>query len=234
MFRVRRVRVFKQARFLFMMKIFSLIGTKRANQQPVLIVSGLPRSGTSLMMMMLKEAGIELLTDHARKADEDNPKGYYELERVKKLKDGDTAWLEGASGKAVKVISALLPSLPNKYAYKVIFMRRDMAEILASQHKMLINRGEDPKKIDDEEIGASFEKHLAKTIEWLGNQPNFTTLFVNYNLLLTEPAPQVAKIGQFLGDDVDSDRMIAAIDLKLHRQKKEEIDEIRVDRINNN
>lgn len=202
-----------------MKKIFSFASRKRA-KQPVLIVSGLPRSGTSLMMMMLEAAGIEPLTDHERKADDDNPKGYYELERVKKMKDGDTAWLEGVGGRAVKVISALLPSLPPEHAYKVIFMRRNMAEILASQRKMLVNRGEDPDKIDDAEIGASFERHLTQITKWLNDQPNFSTLFIDYNLLLEEPAPQVEKIRQFLGGDVDADRMIDAIDPKLYRQKR--------------
>lgn len=202
-----------------MKKFFSFVSRKRS-KQPVLIVSGLPRSGTSLMMMMLEAAGIEPLIDHERKADEDNPKGYYELERVKKLEDGDIAWLEGAGGKAVKVISALLPSLPPERTYKVIFMRREMVEILASQRKMLINRGEDPDKVDDAEIGASFERHLLQIAEWLDAQSNFSTLFIDYNHLIEEPVSQVDKICQFLGGDVDADRMIAAIDPRLYRQKK--------------
>ena len=126
-----------------MQRIVNLFRHKRA-LEPVFIVSGLPRSGTSLMMMILNAAGIPPLTDYERNADEDNPRGYYEFERVKKLKDGDFGWLENAQGKAVKVISALLTYLPEGYTYKVIFMRRELSEILASQRKMLINRGGGP------------------------------------------------------------------------------------------
>src|ERR671923_2816349 len=102
----------------------------------IIVVSGLPRSGTSMMMKMLAAGKIELFTDNLRVADEDNPEGYFEFERVKKLKDGDFAWLPGAQGKAVKVISALLEFLPSEFNYQVIFMRRRMSEILASQRKM--------------------------------------------------------------------------------------------------
>ena len=104
------------------------------------------------MMMMLESVGIPPLTDQERSADQDNPKGYFEFERVKKLKDGDQDWVKHASGKAVKVISALLPYLPADYEYKVLFMTRSLREILDSQKKMLINRGEDPDKISDEEM----------------------------------------------------------------------------------
>ena len=122
----------------FLKKLF----TQQA-EQTITIVSGLPRSGTSMMMKMLEAGGIPPLTDEIRTADTDNPKGYYEFERVKKMDKGDTAWLENAQGKSVKVISALLKHLPSDYRYRVIFMRRDMSEILASQKKMLDHRGED-------------------------------------------------------------------------------------------
>src|SRR5437899_574640 len=115
----------------------------------VTIVSGLPRSGTSMMMKMLEAGGMEPLTDHVRTADEDNPKGYYEFERVKDL-EKDQTWLEDAKGRYVKVISMLLKHLPAGYTYKVIFMRRTMEEILASQRKMLVRRGESPDRVADE------------------------------------------------------------------------------------
>jgi hypothetical protein len=192
---------------------------KRA-AQPVFIVSGLPRSGTSLMMMMLESGGLQLVVDDLRGADLDNPKGYYEFERVKKLKDGDFEWLKQAPGKVVKVISALLPSLPSGYAYKVIFMRRSLAEILASQRKMLINRGEDPDKISDEEMGYHFEQHLSQVMDWLQKQPNFSTLFVDYNILMNDPGLQIRAVCQFLGGNLDEEKMIAAIDPQLYRQRK--------------
>jgi len=104
----------------------------KKTKQPIIVVSGLPRSGTSMMMRMLEAAGIQPLTDHIRTADSDNLKGYYEFERVKKLKEGDVAWLSDAQGKAVKIIAALLIELPSNYEYHVLFMRRKMEEILAS------------------------------------------------------------------------------------------------------
>ena len=144
------------------MKRLFKANTPKEEKQPVLIVSGLPRSGTSLMMMMMEAAGIPPLTDHQRSADNDNPRGYYEYERVKKLRQGDTDWLPQTQGKVVKVISALLTYLPADYSYQVLFMQRALPEILASQKKMLINRGEDPEKIKDDEIAQSFESHLAQ------------------------------------------------------------------------
>jgi hypothetical protein len=193
---------------------------KERAKQPVFIVSGLPRSGTSLMMMMLEAAGIQPLTDHQRSADQDNPRGYFEFERVKRMKDEDTAWLEEAQGKVVKVISALLPYLSAKYRYQVFFMRRSLPEILASQRKMLINRGEDPEKVSDEEMGLYFEKHLAQIEEWLRKQPNISCLYVDYNALLVDPRSQIHQINLFLGGKFDEGQMMAAIDPKLYRQRK--------------
>src|SRR5512136_2813877 len=111
--------------------------------EPVVVVSGLPRSGTSMLMKMLEAGGLTLVTDGQRTADEDNPKGYYEVERVKDLaNETDRAWLNAARGKGIKVISYLLKSLPADLNYKVLFIRRDLDEILASQKKMLARRGE--------------------------------------------------------------------------------------------
>ncbi len=109
-------------------------------QKEIVVVSGLPRSGTSMMMKMLEQGGLQVVTDSLRTADDDNPKGYYEFETVKQMPSGQTAWLDGAQGKVVKVISALLEYLPSKYHYKVIFMERAIGEVLASQKKMLDNR----------------------------------------------------------------------------------------------
>lgn len=129
-------------------------------RRPVIVVSGLPRSGTSMMMKMLAAGGVSLLTDHIREADSDNPQGYYEFERVKKLDKGDTAWVAEAQGQAVKIISQLLKHLPATYDYKVIFMRRHMDEVLASQQKMLLNRGEDTAAVSEETLAQLFEVHL--------------------------------------------------------------------------
>lgn len=192
-----------------------------AARDKIVIVSGLPRSGTSLMMKMLEAGGIPPLTDHERAADEDNPKGYFEFERAKQLKEGDAAWLPEAEGKVVKVITALLTHLPHAHQYDVIFMRRHMSEILASQKKMLVRRGEDPNKISDEELSALFEKHLAQVFDWLNVQTNLRYLEISYNDLLADPGPHVEKLNQFLGGSLDIEAMRAQIAPDLYRQRKE-------------
>jgi broad-specificity NMP kinase len=187
----------------------------------VTIVSGLPRSGTSMMMKLLEAGGLPPLTDNLRTADEDNPKGYYEFERVKQLPKGDVAWLPDAQGKVVKVIAALLPHLPTGYQYRVIFMQRAMPEVLASQKQMLIRRGEDPNKIPDDVIAKLFEKHLKQVNDWVSQQPNVQRLDVNYNEMLKNPQPFITQINAFLSDQLDAAKMATVVDPSLHRQRKE-------------
>lgn len=189
------------------------------HSQPITIVSGLPRSGTSMMMKMLEAGGVPILTDHRRTPDDDNPAGYYEFERVKKLGQGDFDWLADAQGKALKVIAALIIHLPPAYTYQIVFMRREMSEILASQRKMLLNRGEDPNKIDDAEIAELFEKHLSKVIGWIDQQPNMKKIDLSYNLLFRNPEPQVARLNRFLGDRLDVGKMLTVINPDLYRQR---------------
>lgn len=186
----------------------------------IIIVSGLPRSGTSLMMMMLDAAGIPPMQDHIREADADNPKGYYEFERVKKLPEGDTQWIGDAKGKVVKVITMLLEHLPNNYKYDVIMMRREIREILASQRKMLERRGEDPNKVSDEELSDLFSKHFDQVMEWIADQKNFRYVEVNYNTLLETPEKEIAKVNKFLSGKLDEAAMLAKIDPQLYRQRK--------------
>jgi hypothetical protein len=200
------------------MKFISGLFSKPA-PQPLVVVSGLPRSGTSMLMRMLDAGGIPPLTDELRSADDDNPRGYYEFEPVKKLREGDFAWLPQAQGKAVKVISALLAYLPPTQTYKVLFIQRAIPEILASQRKMLINRGEDPDKVSDAEMAQYFEKHLAQVTAWLAEQKNISTLYVDYNRLLKDPAPFAQQINQFLGDCLDLNKMIEVVDPALYRQR---------------
>ncbi len=191
------------------------------NQPVITIVSGLPRSGTSMMMKMLEAGGILPLTDNIRTADEDNPKGYYEFERVKQLPRGDGAWLPDAQGKVVKVIAALLPHLPGHYRYRVIFMQRAMSEILASQRQMLIRRGEDPDKVSDNLLANLFEKHLRQVNEWMSRQPNVERLDVNYNEMLENPQPFIERVNTFLGGQLDTAKMAQVVEPSLHRQRKE-------------
>ncbi len=195
--------------------------TPNTSDQIITVVSGLPRSGTSMMMKMLEAGGIPPVTDNLRTADEDNPKGYYEFERVKQLTKGDVAWLADAPGKVVKVIAALLPYLPATYRYRVIFMQRDMTEVLASQRQMLVRRGEDPNKIPDEVISKLFEKHLRQVNDWVAQQSNVERLDVNYNEMLKNPAPFIAQINAFLGGKLGTAQMAQVVDPSLHRQRKE-------------
>jgi hypothetical protein len=189
------------------------------DRETVTIVSGLPRSGTSMMMKMLEAGGLEPLTDNIRTADEDNPKGYYEFERVKDL-EKDTEWLEGAKGRVVKVISMLLRHLPAGHRYKVVFMRRKMEEILASQRKMLIRRGESPDRVSDEKMAQMFEKHLAKVEEWLAAQPNVDVLYVHYNDVLGDAAACAVRVNEFLGSSLDERKMAGVVDEALYRQRR--------------
>jgi len=189
------------------------------NKQTITIVSGLPRSGTSMMMKMLAAGGLEPLTDSIRAADEDNPKGYFEFERVKQI-ENDIAWLVDARGRAVKLISALLKHLPPSYNYKVIFMRRAMAEILASQRQMLIRRGEPADVVPDEKMAAMFERHLAQVESWLAAQPNIDTIYISYNEVMKEARPQAESINSFLGGSLNVDAMTEAADRTLYRQKR--------------
>ena len=171
-----------------------------------------------MMMKILEAGGLRIFTDNLRLADEDNPKGYYELEQVKALKDGDKSWLKDASGKVVKVISSLLEFLPATHKYKIVFMRREIAEILASQKQMLIRRGE-ASDGDDRKMAEIFQEHLKRVRVWLANQPNMEVLYVDYNALMANPAPEIKAVAEFLGLNEKLDVMLAVPDKKLYRQK---------------
>ena len=197
----------------------SILGSDN-EKEAVVVVSGLPRSGTSMLMSMLDAGGIPPITDHIRTADEDNPKGYYEFERVKALDKGDTAWVPDAQGKSVKVISALLKYLPPEYQYKIVYVRRNMQEILASQRKMLIRRGEDPDKIDDAQMAALFEKHVSQVESWLREQPNIQVLYEHYSDILSDPEKEAQRINDFLGGRLQVERMAEAVDPDLYRNRR--------------
>jgi len=173
-----------------------------------------------MMMRMLEAGGLEVLTDHVRQPNEDNPNGYYEFERVKKLPEGDTAWLKTAEGKVVKIISALLMHLPPDYTYKILFMRRSMEEVLASQKQMLIRRGEPTDKVDDAEMARLFEKHLLEVRSWLERQSYLTYLDVDYNAMLYDPRPHITQVITFLGRSLNVEKMVEVVDPALYRQRK--------------
>jgi len=203
-----------------MTSIRSFIKRKIREQSYITVVSGLPRSGTSMMMSALKKGGMPVLVDNIRKADQNNPKGYLELERVKKLPKGDYDWLAIAQGKAVKIISALLTYLPECYQYKVIFLERDMDEILSSQQRML----ERTNKIDednqsDEMLRQSYQEHIKEISTWLEDQDWLQTLYVSYNEILRQPDIEFQKIAVFLDQLVDPQMMAQVVDPELYREK---------------
>ncbi len=191
----------------------------------IIVVTGLPRSGTSMMMRMLDVGGVEVLTDHLRSPDEDNPMGYYEFERVKKLKE-DAGWLSESKGKAVKMASALLYYLPQGFYYKVIFMLRDIDEILISQRKMLQRLGREDT-ISDSEMKRAYLEHLKEVREWLSAQPNIDVLYVDYNRTLRDPWIQAESIRRFLGRDLRIKEMVDVVDETLYRNRKEWLSEIK-------
>ena len=191
--------------------------------EPVIVVSGLPRSGTSMAMQMLVAAGVSAVTDGVRKAGEDNPKGYFEDERVKDLhkadKDGqDRGWLGEARGKVVKIISFLLKDLPETNNYKVIFMRRDLPEVLASQQKMLDRRGE-ANEIDDEKMLELWKDHLWKVNYLLKHGDHLESLEIPYKDAVANPLEQARRIKEFLGLPLDPEKMAGAVDEQLYRNR---------------
>lgn len=171
-----------------------------------------------MMMRMLAEGGLPVLTDELRRPDDDNPNGYFELEVVRQLKQGNFAWLNESTGKVVKVVSALLEYLPNDHEYKIIFMERDPKETLASQKKMLDHRGQ-ISRLSDEEMEQQLYHHLAAMKPWLVRQPNMDVLFVNYNALMAQPGPFCERISEFLNVPLNQNHMLAVPDRQLYRNR---------------
>lgn len=186
----------------------------------ITIVSGIPRSGTSLMMQALEAGGMEVLADHIRKADDDNPKGYYELEAVKKTKD-DTSWLENAPGKVVKMIYWLLYDLPEEgYDYRVVFMQRDIDETLASQKKMLKRNAKKGSDLTDEQMAEAFSRQLEKFDAWVAGKNCFSIISVNYKDMVQSPQDQCDRVNAFLGGNLNTTAMASKVDPSLYRNRK--------------
>ena len=192
--------------------------TEPLKRDYITIVSGLPRSGTSLAMSSISAGGIEPLVDHIRKADEDNPKGYYEFEPVKKTKT-DAAWLDDASGKVVKMVYRLLYDLPDTHWYKVVFMQRDLNEVLASQSKMLERSGKSAGALPDEKMQTLFSAELTRCKKWMAEQPNVKVLHVDHRDMITDSLEQARKISEFLDGGLDVNAMAAVVDPDLYRNR---------------
>jgi hypothetical protein len=190
------------------------------DSESITIVSGLPRSGTSMMMRMLEAGGLQVLVDNLRTADADNPKGYYEFEKVKEIQH-DSAWLEDAKGKVIKMITALLQHLPEEYDYRVVFMRRDIEEVLASQRQMLIHRGEPTDAASDERMRELFRKHLERIESLIEARPNIECCYVDYSMTLKQPLEEAERVNHFLGVGLDVKAMTAVVDPELYRQRRD-------------
>ena len=171
-----------------------------------------------MMMQMIEAGGIVALTDNQRTADDDNPKGYFELEAVKKTKN-DPSWLEAAIGKAAKVIYLLLYDLPNQYEYRVVFMNRRIEEVLASQSRMLARRGEKGANVNNEQMSKIFKSQLDKSHAWLKEQDNFSVHYVNYHDVIDDPAGQANAIANFLGGAMNVNEMASVVTDQLYRQR---------------
>ncbi|MEE8169976.1 MAG: sulfotransferase family protein [Phycisphaerae bacterium] len=185
----------------------------------VTIVSGLPRSGTSMMMKMLDAGGIAALTDNVRTADEDNPKGYFEFEAVKKTKK-DPAWLERAGGMVVKMVHLLLLDLPLDREYRVIFMRRKLEEVVKSQNVMLERNGKDTGALADEQVMRVFRAQMDKVDLYAKeNARHLKMLDVNYNDLLADPRPAIQAVNEFLDGTLNTQAMATVVDPSLYRQR---------------
>jgi len=190
---------------------------KAGNHEIITIVSGLQRSGTSMMMQMLRAGGLTCLTDELREADISNPKGYFEFEKVKGLR-ADNSWLPEAKGKVIKIISHLLACLPPELNYKIIFMERDLGEVLASQRKMLVNQGQGEENLSDERLGQIFSQQLRQVKKMLADR-QISTLFLGYKDVLEDPVEVSTQLQAFLGNNLDQQAMRDVVDHNLYRQR---------------
>ncbi len=216
------------------MGVFDGVLRRVRRRKPIVVVSGLPRSGTSMAMKMLEAGGVPILTDGIRTADISNPKGYYEYEPVKELdKGGEPVWLADARGKAVKIISFLLTYLPETYDYQVVFMQRDLGEAITSQNTMLARRAESAstaestdaqraQETNDAQLRRAYEDHLRSVSRFLSHRSCFSTLNLQYHEVVADPGLAAAQLQQFLGLPLDVDRMASVADSALYRNRRQE------------
>lgn len=192
-----------------------------AERPYITIVSGLPRSGTSLMMQMIHAGGVPAVTDEIRTPDTDNPRGYYEFEKVKQIKS-DKSWLPGARGHVVKMVHLLLLDLPADHQYRVVFMRRNLEEVLKSQSVMLERQGKKGAALPPATLMKMYQDQIDKVLRWMGERPNFKYIEVNYNQLVRDPHAAAASLAAFLGEggsSMDIEKMVAAVDPSLYRNR---------------
>jgi hypothetical protein len=187
--------------------------------EPIVVVSGLPRSGTSMLMKMLAAGGLPVMTDGQRTADEDNPEGYFEVERIKALaQETDRAWLAEARGKAVMFISYLRGALPEHQNSRVFFLRRAIAVVLAAPGNMMARRGE-RDDVPAEKMREVFAKDVARALELLARSPQFEVLEVEYAAVVARPLEEARRIADFVGGGLDPEAMAAAVRPALYRNR---------------
>lgn len=190
-----------------------------SSRETIVVVSGIPRSGTSLMMNMLGRAGLPLLTDETRGADESNPEGYFELAAVRKTQE-DNAWVSRAQGHAVKVIHRILPALPEVYRYRVILMHRPVAEVVQSQDRMLARLGADPSQLPEGRIEAIFKEQHEQTRALLEQEAHFDWIEVEYPELVEAPVRGAEQVIRFLELSAEPADVATAIDARLYRERR--------------
>ena len=184
----------------------------------ITVVSGIPRSGTSLMMQMLSAGGMPVLSDGKRLPDANNPRGYYELEPVKSLAR-DSRIISDAEGKVIKIVSSLLEFLPQGHEYRIVFMRRPLEQIVASQDRMMERLGKQASPVPRHVVMAAFEKHLKSVQDWLAASPHIAVLYVEYEAVLRDPYQQASQLVTFLGRTLDVEAMVRQVEASLHREK---------------
>lgn len=172
-----------------------------------------------MMMNMLKAGGLPILSDGIRKADQDNPQGYFEFEPAKRLREGNDSWLADARGKAVKLISELLFHLPETYTYQVIFIQRDLSEVLASQAQMLRNLSKNPNDVEDAQFMQIMKKHSAKVRSWINASSKSDCMYLEYSVVIEKPLNEAARVNSFLQENLDVEAMAQIVDPALYRQR---------------
>jgi hypothetical protein len=193
---------------------------KEQNKSVVTVVTGLPRSGTSMLMQMLAAGGMPVLTDGVRTPDAANPRGYFEFEPVKGTRR-NSRWLAEAPGKVVKLVHLLVPELPGSYDYRVLLIHRNIAEVLASQAAMLRDAGRAGADLPPERLAEIFAAQLERVGRWIEQQPHFSMLRLDFHQVIADPLAHAARINQFLGGGLDEQKMAAAVEPGLYRRRRE-------------
>ncbi len=193
------------------------MNNKLMSHEEIVVVSGLPRSGTSMMMQMLEAGGVPILSDHQRKADDDNPRGYYEYEKTKKLlREND--WLSDARGKAIKIVAPLLANLKKEERYRVLFMERSMEHVIDSQNRMLQRLGRKGGGLSDQKLAETYLQQIARIRTlFCQHEGQIHVLTIQYGDTVTDPGGIAKMVNEFLGHGLDVPAMTHCVDPDLCR-----------------